>query len=266
MRMLTKKIHQFLKQRWCYQIVCAFRIFPDDTKLEVGKQSGVCEWNFPSVSGQKQQRCFPTQPNHQSSGIKKPHSSRFPIGKKTTYKKGTHKKPTQNPNPRAASKRLKKGNQTRKRNQQGPHTPSSSGLHPSTVHITLYLSQSLISTVRSPPASLRLMCASKIKNQIVPHEQHRGFSDRKRKREQKMVKLDEFLSKKTLIGLGLGQFVSLLNTSTGFTSSELARRGFSIVSSLFSIHKNCIFFVCVNFFFQFFFGNQGLMLQRRSHS
>jgi solute carrier family 35 protein F1/2 len=28
-----------------------------------------------------------------------------------------------------------------------------------------------------------------------------------------------------LIGLGLGQFLSLLITSTGFTSSELAKRG-----------------------------------------
>ena len=35
----------------------------------------------------------------------------------------------------------------------------------------------------------------------------------------------QFWTKKTLIGLGLGQFLSLLITSTGFTSSELAKRG-----------------------------------------
>lgn len=40
-----------------------------------------------------------------------------------------------------------------------------------------------------------------------------------------MVNLKSFWSKKTLIGLGLGQFVSLLITSTGFSSSELARKG-----------------------------------------
>lgn len=42
---------------------------------------------------------------------------------------------------------------------------------------------------------------------------------------------DEFWSKKTLIGLGLGQFVSLLITSTGFTSSELSRRGIDAPTS-----------------------------------
>jgi len=40
-----------------------------------------------------------------------------------------------------------------------------------------------------------------------------------------MVRFDEFWSKKTLIGLGLGQFVSLLITETAFSSSELSRRG-----------------------------------------
>jgi solute carrier family 35 protein F1/2 len=40
-----------------------------------------------------------------------------------------------------------------------------------------------------------------------------------------MMSVKEFWTKKTLIGLGLGQFLSLLITSTGFTSSELAKRG-----------------------------------------
>lgn len=39
---------------------------------------------------------------------------------------------------------------------------------------------------------------------------------------------DRFWTRKTLIGLGLGQFLSLLITSTGFTSSELAKRGIFI--------------------------------------
>lgn len=42
---------------------------------------------------------------------------------------------------------------------------------------------------------------------------------------QKMVNFDGLWSKKTWVGLGLGQFVSLLITSTGFSSSELSRRG-----------------------------------------
>ena len=44
-------------------------------------------------------------------------------------------------------------------------------------------------------------------------------------REEKMLSSKEFWTKKTLVGLGLGQFLSLLITSTGFSSSELARRG-----------------------------------------
>ncbi|CAA6667807.1 unnamed protein product [Spirodela intermedia] len=40
-----------------------------------------------------------------------------------------------------------------------------------------------------------------------------------------MASTKEFWSKRTLIGLALGQFVSLLITSTSFSSSELARRG-----------------------------------------
>lgn len=35
----------------------------------------------------------------------------------------------------------------------------------------------------------------------------------------------DFWTKKTLVGLGLGQFLSLLITSTGFSSSELAKKG-----------------------------------------
>lgn len=46
-----------------------------------------------------------------------------------------------------------------------------------------------------------------------------------------MAKVNHFLSKKVLIGLGLGQFVSLLITSTGFTSSELARKGINAPTS-----------------------------------
>ncbi|MQL71137.1 hypothetical protein Taro_003453 [Colocasia esculenta] len=40
-----------------------------------------------------------------------------------------------------------------------------------------------------------------------------------------------FWSKRTVIGLSLGQFVSLLITSTGFSSSELARRGINAPTS-----------------------------------
>ncbi|XP_047308762.1 solute carrier family 35 member F1-like [Impatiens glandulifera] len=40
-----------------------------------------------------------------------------------------------------------------------------------------------------------------------------------------------FWTKKTLLGLGLGQFLSLLITSTGFSSSELARRGIDAPTS-----------------------------------
>ncbi|KAM7257291.1 hypothetical protein ACFE04_013032 [Oxalis oulophora] len=43
--------------------------------------------------------------------------------------------------------------------------------------------------------------------------------------------MKEFWTKKTLIGLGLGQFLSLLITSTGFTSSELARKGINVPTS-----------------------------------
>ncbi|KAF2322233.1 hypothetical protein GH714_008955 [Hevea brasiliensis] len=40
-----------------------------------------------------------------------------------------------------------------------------------------------------------------------------------------MLNFREIGTKKTVVGLGLGQFLSLLITSTGFSSSELARRG-----------------------------------------
>nr|GLL20179.1 solute carrier family 35 member F1-like [Ipomoea trifida] len=43
--------------------------------------------------------------------------------------------------------------------------------------------------------------------------------------------LKELWSKKTLLSLGLGQFLSLLITSTGFSSSELARRGINVPTS-----------------------------------
>ncbi|XP_057499620.1 uncharacterized protein LOC130783875 [Actinidia eriantha] len=43
--------------------------------------------------------------------------------------------------------------------------------------------------------------------------------------------LKEFWTKKTLVGLGLGQLLSLLITSTGFSSSELARKGINAPTS-----------------------------------
>ncbi|KAM7487041.1 hypothetical protein LguiA_003050 [Lonicera macranthoides] len=46
-----------------------------------------------------------------------------------------------------------------------------------------------------------------------------------------MRSFKEFWTKKTLVGLGLGQFLSLLITSTGFTSSELARKGINAPTS-----------------------------------
>ncbi|KAJ8774882.1 hypothetical protein K2173_018141 [Erythroxylum novogranatense] len=46
-----------------------------------------------------------------------------------------------------------------------------------------------------------------------------------------MISCKEFWSKKTLVGLGLGQFLSLLITSTGFSSSELARKGVNAPTS-----------------------------------
>ena len=42
-----------------------------------------------------------------------------------------------------------------------------------------------------------------------------------------------WVRRETLLGLALGQFVSLLITSTGFASSELARRG--------TLRRRCLF-------------------------
>ncbi|KAJ6873776.1 hypothetical protein NC651_032581 [Populus alba x Populus x berolinensis] len=50
-------------------------------------------------------------------------------------------------------------------------------------------------------------------------------------REKKMLSFKEFCTTKTLVALGLGQFLSLLITSTGFSSSELARRGINAPTS-----------------------------------
>lgn len=46
-----------------------------------------------------------------------------------------------------------------------------------------------------------------------------------------MMSSKEFWTKKTLIGLGLGQFLSLLITSTGFSSSELSKKGIDAPTS-----------------------------------
>ncbi|XVE81128.1 hypothetical protein DITRI_Ditri15bG0037900 [Diplodiscus trichospermus] len=46
-----------------------------------------------------------------------------------------------------------------------------------------------------------------------------------------MVNFQQFWTKKTLVGLGLGQFLSLLITSTGFSSSELAKKGINAPTS-----------------------------------
>lgn len=40
-----------------------------------------------------------------------------------------------------------------------------------------------------------------------------------------MADFKKYWTKRTVLGLGLGQFLSLLITSTGFSSSELAKRG-----------------------------------------
>jgi len=56
-------------------------------------------------------------------------------------------------------------------------------------------------------------------------------------KRKKMLSFKEFCTTKTLVALGLGQFLSLLITSTGLSSSELARRGATPVSSFFSSLK-----------------------------
>ncbi|KAK6122853.1 hypothetical protein DH2020_043379 [Rehmannia glutinosa] len=46
-----------------------------------------------------------------------------------------------------------------------------------------------------------------------------------------MANLKDFCTKSTLLGLGLGQLLSLLITSTGFSSSELAKKGINAPTS-----------------------------------
>lgn len=55
-------------------------------------------------------------------------------------------------------------------------------------------------------------------------------------------------TKKTWIGLGLGQILSLLITSTGFSSSELAKQGsfFLFISSVFNQH-HVLFGIVISF-------------------
>ncbi|PWA92932.1 hypothetical protein CTI12_AA071200 [Artemisia annua] len=53
-----------------------------------------------------------------------------------------------------------------------------------------------------------------------------------------MVNLKEIMANKTVIGLVLGQILSLLITSTGFSSSELARRGFWTLTEI-NNRRNC---------------------------
>lgn len=66
----------------------------------------------------------------------------------------------------------------------------------------------------------------------------------KKGKKKKMMSSKEFWTKKTLIGLGLGQFLSLLITSTGFSSSELSKKG----AFFFSMYIVFIF-VPLNLFF-----------------
>lgn len=79
---------------------------------------------------------------------------------------------------------------------------------------------------------------------------------REREREMNnMVALKKLWMKKTIVGLVLGQLLSLLITSTGFSSSELARKGPSLFLHLF-ITKDLIWrlqltykSVCIRFCF-----------------
>jgi solute carrier family 35 protein F1/2 len=48
-----------------------------------------------------------------------------------------------------------------------------------------------------------------------------------------MVPPPSWLRREVFVGLAVGQFVSLLITSTGFASSELARRG--------TLRRRCLF-------------------------
>ncbi|XP_058739202.1 uncharacterized protein LOC131611103 [Vicia villosa] len=58
-----------------------------------------------------------------------------------------------------------------------------------------------------------------------------------------MVDFKKFWTKNTLIGLGLGQFLSLLITGTGFASSELAKKGINAPTS--QSFLNYVFLVIV---------------------
>ncbi|KAI3881353.1 hypothetical protein MKX03_025660 [Papaver bracteatum] len=53
-----------------------------------------------------------------------------------------------------------------------------------------------------------------------------------------MVDIKKFLTKKTVISLALGQFVSLLITSTGFSSSELTKWYYYLLLALFDVEGN----------------------------
>lgn len=69
-----------------------------------------------------------------------------------------------------------------------------------------------------------------------------------------MRSFKNFCTKKTLIGLGLGQFLSLLITSTGFASSELAKRGTFFLVFCFLLF---IVFFSIEFSCPFLFGTWG---------
>jgi hypothetical protein len=51
-----------------------------------------------------------------------------------------------------------------------------------------------------------------------------------------MVDFKKYFTKNNLIGLGLGQFLSLLITATGFASSDLAKRGTHILIPLIRLY------------------------------
>jgi solute carrier family 35 protein F1/2 len=56
-----------------------------------------------------------------------------------------------------------------------------------------------------------------------------------------MVDFKKYFTKNNLIGLGLGQFLSLLITATGFASSDLAKKGTVYSNSLNQIQFNFVF-------------------------
>ncbi|KAK6146289.1 hypothetical protein DH2020_020158 [Rehmannia glutinosa] len=55
-----------------------------------------------------------------------------------------------------------------------------------------------------------------------------------------MVNWKDFWTKNTLVGLGLGQLLSLLVTSTGFSSSELAKKGINAPTSQSFLNYVCL--------------------------